>query len=79
MKFDEIWAYQNEGYPSKGGPKFQLFNHSCYIHEIFRICRYQEKIKFDKIWDTKMMESFSNKDAKTQNLTTYAGLMKFSE
>ena len=51
------------GTPQKGGPKFQLFNHSCYIHEIFRICKYQEKIKFDKIWDTKMMESSSNKDA----------------
>ena len=32
-----------------------------------------------KFGHAKMKESALNKDAKTQNLTTYAGLMKFSE
>ena len=38
------------GTPQTGPPKFQLFNPSCYTHEIFRTCKYQEKIKFDEIW-----------------------------
>ena len=38
------------GTPQTGRPKFQLFNHSCWAHEIFRICKYEEKIKFDEIW-----------------------------
>ena len=39
-----------EGTPQMGPPKFQLFNRLCLAYEIFRICKYEEKIKFDEIW-----------------------------
>ena len=38
------------GPPQTGPKKFQLFNHTCETHEIFRFGKYEEKIKFDKIW-----------------------------
>ena len=33
-----------------GPPKIKLSNHTCYTHEIFRVGKYEVKIKFDKIW-----------------------------
>ena len=78
IKFDKIWDIKMGVTPQTGPPKFQLFNPSCKTHEIFRICKYEEKIQLDKFGSTKIKESCSNTDIKTQNLTTYAGLMKFS-
>ena len=33
-----------------GPPKLKLFNRSLLTHEIFRVGKYNKKIKFDKIW-----------------------------
>ena len=38
----------------------------------------KKKYNLTKFGGTNMKKFSSNKDAKTQNLTTYAGLMKFS-
>ena len=54
------------GFLSTRMPKFKLFNHSCLAFEIFRVGKREKKIKFNKIWVTKMNGSPSNKDAKIQ-------------
>ena len=43
-----------EEFPEIGQPKFKLFNHSRYSHEIFMVGKYEESMKFDKIWGIKM-------------------------
>ena len=37
------------GSPKTGPPKLKFFNHSCNTHEIFRVGKYENKIKFDKV------------------------------
>ena len=39
----------------------------------------KKRYNLRKFWGTKIKESPSNKNAKIQALTTYAGLMKFLE
>ena len=39
--------------------KFKLFNHSRQTHKIFRIGKYEKKIKFDKIRGYQNRESFN--------------------
>ena len=41
-----------------GSKKFELFNHLCQTHEIFRICKYEEKMKYDEIWGCQNEEIF---------------------
>ena len=39
----------------QGPPKFKLFNLLSWTHEIFKVNKkHKRKIKFDKIWGTKM-------------------------
>ena len=38
------------GPPKTGPPKFKLFNHSRLTNEIFRVGKYEEKIKYEKIF-----------------------------
>ena len=38
------------GFPQTGSPKFKLFTLLRQIHEIFRISKNKEKIKFVKVW-----------------------------
>ena len=33
-----------------GLPKIKLSNHTCKAHEMVRVGKYEEKIKFDKVW-----------------------------
>ena len=40
---------------------------------------YEENLNLTKLRGSKVKESYSNKDAKIQTLTTYARLMKFLE
>ena len=47
--------------PSNAATKFKLFNHSRQTDEIFRRGKYEEQIKFDKIWGAP-----SNEAAKIQ-------------
>ena len=46
INFNKIWVYQNEGVPSNRAAKIQTFQRLRYTHEIFRIGKYEEKIKF---------------------------------
>ena len=34
--------------PQTGLSKLELFNHSCWMHEIFSVSKYEKKIKFEK-------------------------------
>ena len=52
------------GPPLMGPPKIKLSNHTCYTHEIFRVGKYEEKIKFDKIWVYQNWEYPSNRAVK---------------
>ena len=38
------------GPPKQGPPKFKLFNLLSWTREIFRVEKYEEKIKFSKVW-----------------------------
>ena len=53
--------------PQMGPPKFKLFYHSRYTHEIFRVGKYEEKIKFDLIWGYQNGGSTSNGAANILN------------
>ena len=54
IKFDNIWRFHNGCLPQTRTPKFKLFNRLSLTHQIFRIGKYEGKIKFDKIWDIEM-------------------------
>ena len=57
---------QNEGIPLKQGRQDSNFNHLRWTDENFRIGKYEEKIKFDKIWGYRNAVSPSNEHAKIQ-------------
>ena len=66
--------------PQMNPPKFKLFTFYARCMKIFRVNKYKEKIKFDKIWGYQNGGSPSNGAKKTSNfLTTYARHIKFSE
>ena len=50
VKFDKVGGYQNEENPLKQGRQNSNFNHLRWTHEIFRIGKYEGKLKFDRIW-----------------------------
>ena len=63
------------------GPlKFKIFNHSHYTLEIFKIGKYEKKIKCDKIWGY-LNEGIPLKQGRENLnfLTAYAKHIKFSE
>ena len=60
------WGVQKWRDSLKQGCQNSNFNHLPWTDEIFRKGKYEEKIKFDKIWEYRNGESPSNEDAKIQ-------------
>ena len=54
------------GSPSKGASKIQTFHHSSHTNENFRVGKYEDKIKYHKIWWYQNEEAPSNGAAKIQ-------------
>ena len=48
-KFGGTGTKRNEGMSVRQGCQNSNFNHFCWTDEIFRVGKYEEKIKFDKI------------------------------
>ena len=68
MKLDKIWGYQNKEIPLKQGCQNSNFNHLLWTDEIFRIGKYEEKIKFGKVWGNDNVVSSSNDGVKIQTI-----------
>ena len=68
------------GFPRKSPPKFKLFNLLSWTHEIFRVNKHKEKIKFDKIlrYENRGIP-LKRGHQKSSFLTTHARHMKFLE
>ena len=66
------------GGPPNGAAKFKLFDHTCWIHEIFGDGKYEEKILFDKIWGYQNKGIFLKHGHQNSNfLTTCTRQMNF--
>ena len=79
IKFDKVSVYQNGGTPQTGPPKCNFLTTHARLMKFSGYANMKKRSNLTKFGGTKMKESSSKKDAKTQNLTTFAGLMKFSE
>ena len=54
LNLTTIGGFIMGGFSQTGPLKFKFFSFLSWTHEIFKVREYKEKIKFDKIWDTKM-------------------------
>ena len=61
-----------------GLPKIKLSNHTCLTHEMFRVGKYEEKIKFDKIWAYQNGGTVQTGSPNSNLLATHVRHMKFS-